>query len=775
MSLIYSPPSGGIKSSKLTYPGIDHNAVHRRELHYQDACKVNLQTNDLITIENHDGVSQCLILVQNENNDLAFEELDLLQLENQSIEPTRFKSSELSAYLQSCQLDIKNITTKVLFDDSCKPNERITLKSKNQLTLWLIFPKLNDDIWNGGGGSFTITVSPHTSNPYNLPEPLATVKEEFLVPRASAKAYTVKKGEYIQIIDIEGQQCSDFMAMRSDALEKGEERYIDSNVTRTLVAGAYPRPGLFDKFYDQDMQPLLRVVQDTVGRHDTFALACTARGYEERGYPGHLNCSDNISAAYKPYGIKPKIAWPAINFFFNSQISIHNNHLTSEESWSRPGDYVVMQALTDLVCVSTACPDDIDPINGWNPTDIFVRIYTDKNEIPKAIAHRPFVESQATMTTNSPFHAKTSQLTQSYQVARDLWLPSKYDATTAIEEYWACSQTVTIQDMSSLRKYDINGPDAEKLLQIAMTRDISKLSVFRGIYTLICTDSGSVIDDGTLFRLAPDLFRWCCGSEESAKQLKNIAEQNNLRVWIKGLGSAMPNLAIQGPKSRELLSRIIFTQPAHPALENIKWFGCTIARLHDRNGPAFMLTRSGFTGELGYEIFCNANDAEEIWDAIMIAGKDLGFTTHGCEALEMKRIEAGLMISGAEFTPDVDAFESGLGFAVDLNKKSFIGKEALERNSQSTRKKLIGLSIDANEIPVHGSPIYAGRHQIGVITSATYSPELEKTIALARIAIEHSDLENEVEVGCLDGHIKRLSAHVCGFPFVDPKRERARA
>jgi Domain of unknown function (DUF1989) len=177
----------------------------------------------------------------------------------------------------------------------------------------------------GTGGTAEIralSVSPGlgdaTQHTQPLPEPLAKVLREIHVPASTAMAYQVKAGEYIQIIDVQGQQCSDFMAVRQDALANGQERYIDATVTRTLAGGAYPAPGLAEKYFDQDMRPLLAVVQDTVGRHDTFALACTARGYEERGFSGHANCSDNISEAYAPFGIAPKTAWPTINLFGDS-------------------------------------------------------------------------------------------------------------------------------------------------------------------------------------------------------------------------------------------------------------------------------------------------------------------------------------------------------------------------------------------------------------------------------------------------------------------------
>jgi len=329
--------------------------------------------------------------------------------------------------------------------------------------------------------------------------------------------------------------------------------------------------------------------------------------------------------------------------------------------------------------------------------------------------------------------------------------------------------------MSSLRKFDVLGPDAEALLQHAISRDLSKLSTHRGVYALMCDDTGAIIDDGTLFRLSADTFRWCCGSDDSGLQLKQLAESLKLNVWIKSLYSSLPNLAIQGPKSRELMRRIAFTQPTVTGVDQLRWFGSTIARLVDREGEPFHLTRTGYTGELGYEIFCHPQSALAIWDGLMQAGADLGIKPMGLEALETIRIEAGLMAAGAEFGPDIDVFESGLGFAVDLKKSEFVGKDALTRNQQSPRRVLKGLRFNSHEAPVHGDPIMIGRRQVGVITSAAVSPSLDCAIAMARIAVEHAEVGHSLEVGKLDGHSKRLQALCCDIPFVDPTRSRARA
>ncbi|MEL6968444.1 MAG: DUF1989 domain-containing protein, partial [Pseudomonadota bacterium] len=385
---------------------------------------------------------------------------------------TLYDPRTLNALLASRGAAQQQAEALALFDPATKPGDIFTIRMIEDALVVAIAPLSRDYLTQGGGGQFTIDHQPNNDASDRLavlPDPLGKVLDEFIVPRATAQAYELKRGQFVQIMDVEGRQCSDFMAMRSSALERGIERHIDSTVSRTMDHAAYPQPGLHDKFYDQDFTPLLAVRQDTVGRHDTFALACTARGYENRGFPGHINCSDNISDVYAPFGIAPRRAWPAINFFFNSTIDDGTHLLSSDEAWSRPGDYVAMEALTDLVCVSTACPDDVDPINGWNPTDVLVRIYEKDTAIRQAVSFRTEPEASARMTRHSPFHTRTSNRTQSFAVAQDVWLPTVYDATGAIKEYWACKEAATLQDMSSLRKFDSVGPDAEILLQHCMT------------------------------------------------------------------------------------------------------------------------------------------------------------------------------------------------------------------------------------------------------------------------------------------------------------------
>ena len=649
------------------------------------------------------------------------------------------------------------------------------LRASGPCAAWFVSPARPHDLVSGGSaGAVMISRQAADGAAGRLPEPLGAVREEFTVRRGTAAAYEVGQGECVQIIDVEGQQCSDFQACRFDSLDSGAPLFLDSTATRSMVRRAYPGPGLFDKFFDANLCPIMRVVQDTCGRHDTFGLACTSRGYADRGFPNHLNCSDNISDALAVYGVARRPAWPAINFFWNTWLDDSHQILT-EESHSRPGDYVVLKAESPLVCVSTACPDDIDPINGWNPTDIHVRVYRPDAGIRRAVGYRQKEDKPLQVSQESAFHERTRALTNHFAPTRDLWVPVSYPAVGAIGEYWACRGAVTLQDMSGLRKYDIIGPDAERLLQTAMTRNIARLPVWRGVYSLICDETGSVIDDGTLFRLAPHLFRWCCGTEESGRWLDSVAAEHGFQVRIHDLRNALPNLALQGPKSRDLLRRLVYTAAHVPALEQLRWFGLTVARLRDRDGAPFLLSRTGYTGELGYEVFCARSDAVTIWDALMAEGEALGIRPMGSEALDMLRIEAGFAAAGAEFSPGVDPLEAGLGIAVDLRKNDFIGRTALERNSRDPRRLLKGILLDCDDVPLSGAPVYTDERQIGVITSAARSPLFERTVAMARLAVEFAEDGTALEIGQLDGHMKRVSATVAAVPLVDAKREKARA
>jgi len=189
-----------------------------------------------------------------------------------------------------------------------------------------------------------------------------------------------------------------------------------------------------------------------------------------------------------------------------------------------------------------------------------------------------------------------------------------------------------------------------------------------------------------------------------------------------------------------------------------------------------VVSRTGYSGELGYEIFCHPKDAVAVFDAVWAAGEPHGMVPTGLEALDMLRIESGLIFAGYEFDDQTDPFEAGIGFTVPLKTQDddFTGRAALERRKASPQRKLVGLDIDSGLIPASGDCIRVGKAQVGQITSAMKSPFLGKVIALARVDVEHADIGTALEVGQLDGHQKRLSATVCGFPHFDPTKERVK-
>ncbi len=610
-------------------------------------------------------------------------------------------------------------------------------------------------------------IRPRPPGEPRLPPPLADPLLDLRVNSATAVAYQVEAGQYIQVIDVEGRQCSDFLAFDSRRLSDGVD----------IMGNAYPQPGLFGKFFDQDMRPMVEVIRDTVGRHDTFALACNAKYYEDMGYPGHLNCTDNFNGQLASYSIAPRRGWPALNFFYNTFFS-ESNQLLFDEPWSRPGDYVLLRAMTDLVCASSACPDDIDPANAWNPTDIHVRVYPAERRFSMAIAHRVTPDAEPKLTAATAFQPRWSALTRRVTEYRGYWLPTSFDNHGAIDEYWACREAAVVMDLSPLRKFEVVGPDAEALLQAAVTRNVRKLAEGQVVYTAMCNQTGGMLDDATVFRLAADRFRFVGGDEHDGIWLRQQAQRLGLdRVWVKHSTDHLHNIAVQGPKSRELLRELVWTPPTQPAFADLGWFRFAIGRLGGPAGLPLIVSRTGYTGELGYELWCHPRDAVALWDEVWAAGSARDLTPLGLDALDMLRIESGLIFAGYEFCDQVDPFEAGIGFTVPLKTKEddFVGRAALERRKASPQRTLVGLELEGNEVAAHGDCVHAGRSQVGVITSGTRSPILRKNIALCRMAVEYADIGTTVDVGKLDGHRKRIPAQVVRFPFYDPDKTRPRS
>jgi len=762
-------------------PGVERYVVNGGGL-----TGIQLFPDDEIEIINNEGNQICEIAVFNKdgNSDLSLLSLKEIKdsAEIKKILSSKDETSRVAAYqLKKRNLDIKNSKSAIVFDKDASWGEKLKFKSKDKC--YSIFAAPGPAMLVHEQNPPTdLTIFIKRANIVNdkehsiIPDPVFDPLNETNIDKQTAISFEVKEGDYIQIICPTGRQCSDFVAFDTAKLEKGVEKGLDWQTTRTFMGNTFPGPGLYSKFYDTDHEPLVEVIRDTVGRHDTFNLACTSKYYEDAGYFGHPNCSDNLTGAMQKYGVQKQKGWHAINLFFNTSAGGQNTVL-SDESFARPGDYVIMKALKNLTCGTSACPSDIDPCNSWNPTDIFVRTYDKNKEFTKSFAFRMKTDAEPKLTKNTGFYERTSKLTRNFVDARGYWLPNDYTKHGVINEYTACREKAVVIDLSALRKFEILGPDAEELMNYTLTRNVKKLSIGQVVYSSMCYDNGFMFDDGTLLKMSDHGFRWICGDEYAGEWLKEQAKKKNYKVRIKNSSDQISNISLQGPNSRKILEKFIWTPPTQPKISELQWFRFTICRIKELSGIPLLVSRTGYTGELGYEIWCHPSDAPKVWDVVMDAGKDEGLIPAGFGALDLLRIEAGLILFGNEFDGQVDPFEAGVGFTVPLKTKNedFIGKDILIKRKENPQKKMVGLELAGKEKANHGDCVHIGRSQVGIITSGCISPTLNKNIALCRIDVGHSELDTEVEVGKIDGHQKRIPAKIVPFPHYDPKKLKVRS
>ena len=766
--------SGQIRS------GFDVQTGLRMAVRGGHCAPITVAPGDSLTVVNREGGQEAVLFRLGAGLGMEGPDGTALGYMLDHAENTEAARAAIGRWMQVAGADGHAVVACSLFDGACPAGSSVTLEASAD-ELWILSAPGRRMLPHDQDPSTDLDLLIRSKDPASLlPPVLSTPLQEIRVAAGTARAYAVKAGDYIQIVDVQGSQCSDFLAFDAEALAGGREYGLDPTATRTLTSTAMPGPGLHSKFFDERLRPLVEVVQDTVGRHDMFLMACSARYYEDAGYPGHDNCTDNFNRALEPHGVGARSAWAAINFFYNVRVE-PCGAIGMDEPWSRPGDFVLLRALTDLVCASSSCADDIDPANGWIPTDIHVRTYDKANMFAKAVAHRTTHDASPVLTRDSGFAPRTATLSRHLVEYRGFWLPDSFSDSGPIEEYWGCREKAAVMDLSALRKFEVVGPDAEALMQWAVTRDMRKLSVGQVVYTAMCYDHGGMIDDGTVFRLGQNNFRWVCGDDYCGVWLRALAERHGLRVSVRSSTDQLHNIAVQGPESRRILSGILSTPPHQPSLDGLKWFRFTIGRIGGppgtpAQGAAVVVSRTGYTGELGFEIWCHPRDAVHVWDAVSEAGTPLGLKPLGLQALDMLRIEAGLAFAGTEFCDQTDPFEAGIGFTVPADKPDdYVGREALARRRAQPRCKLVGLDLEGSETVSHGDPVYRGRAQVGSVTSATRSPLLRRTIALARLDLSASEPGSSLEVGRLDGHLKRISAVVTGYPAFDPQKTRVRA
>ena len=396
------------------------------------------------------------------------------------------------------------------------------------------------------------------------------------------------------------------------------------------------------------------------------------------------------------------------------------------------------------------------------------------------------------MPIGTPFHQRTLPLCESLNYRE--W--SGYYAVSAYEthhehEYNAIRNATALIDISPLFKYRVTGKDATRLVDRIITRDINKVAVGQVIYTPWCDEQGQVIDDGTVSRLDRDVYRWTAADPSLRWFTQNAM---GLEVNIEDISETVAALAVQGPTSGRLLKSL-----AEDAdIENLKYFRVTKATIAK---VPVEISRTGYTGDLGYEVWVEADQALRVWDALIEAGRIFDIKPAGMLSLDVARIEAGLLLIDVDFNSSKKAlvaaqkyspFEMGLGRLVHLDKNRFIGQQALVAEKKRGPAKMIaGLEIDwteveryyeavglppavspiASRVPV---PVYQNGTQVGKGTSTTWSPVLKKMIALATLKGELTKPGTRVEIEITVEAVRhRVAATVVKTPFYNPKQKTA--
>jgi aminomethyltransferase len=396
------------------------------------------------------------------------------------------------------------------------------------------------------------------------------------------------------------------------------------------------------------------------------------------------------------------------------------------------------------------------------------------------------------VSVGTAFHPRTSALNS--KMAWGEW--SGYFAAAVYGdfhdiEYSAIREQAALIDVSPLYKYSISGADAERLVDRVMTRDVGKLAIDRVAYTPWCNEDGKVIDDGTVTRRGEREFFWTAADPTYRWFVLNAAD---LDVQIDDVSEQVASVAIQGPRSR-----LILEAATRQDWSDVPYFG---HRRTELGGVEVHVTRTGYTGDLGYEVWTPVEAAVEIWDALWEAGGPHGIRAAGIRALDVARVEAGLILIEADYTSARHAispeqqyspFEIGLGRLVDFGKPAFVGRHALqlEQRRGGPDRRLVGLELDwggieamyaRHDLPPGVSatiqrepvPVYKEGARVGRATSVGWGPTIKKMVGFGSVPPKLASAGSRVSVEwSVEGERGKVGATVVDLPFLDLPRKRA--
>jgi aminomethyltransferase len=386
-------------------------------------------------------------------------------------------------------------------------------------------------------------------------------------------------------------------------------------------------------------------------------------------------------------------------------------------------------------------------------------------------------------------HERTLALCQSlnYREWSGFYAVSAYE-THHEHEYNAIRNAAALIDVTPLYKYMISGRDATRFVNRVIARDINKVAVDQVIYCCWCDEDGKIIDDGTITRLEQNRYRWTA-ADPNLRWLRQNAI--GLEVEIEDITEQIAALALQGPTSGKLLKSI-----AEAGIEDLKYFRKTSGKI---GGVQVDISRTGYTGDLGYEIWIRWEEAVKVWDALMSAGRQFDVHPAGMLALDVARIEAGLILADVDYISSKKALiesqkyspaEVGLEKLVHYDKENFVGRKALLKERKAgVKRKLVGLDIDWNDVesiferkglapqtPATASrvhvPVYKGAQQVGKATSTTWSPTLKQLIALGSVESRHAISGTRLQVEMTVEAVRyKCGATVRSLPFFNPPRK----
>lgn len=318
-------------------------------------------------------------------------------------------------------------------------------------------------------------------------------------------------------------------------------------------------------------------------------------------------------------------------------------------------------------------------------------------------------------------------------------------------------------DVSHMGEFTVKGPGALQFLQKTMTNDVSKLKSGRAQYTAMCYEDGGTVDDLLIYKKSEDDYLLVVNASNIEKDFDWLQSHVGKDAELVNISSQVAQLALQGPAAQQILQTLIHDFD----LSEIGFFA--FKENVDINGVSALISRTGYTGEDGFEMYCRSEDAAQLWKELLRAGEEYGLVPCGLGARDTLRFEANLPLYGQELSADITPIEAGIGFAVKIDKEDFIGKETLKKQKEEgAPRKIVGIELLDRGIPRHGYPVYVDETIIGEVTTGTQSPTLKKNIGLALLDKQYAEVGNELFVEIRG---KKLKAKVVDTPFYKRTRD----